>query len=69
MRGSNGGYLKLIAGGEGRVAAIQWIDDRSGIVTTQIAGGTVDGLVLTEANIRGDRWTEFCINEETAELC
>ena len=64
-----GGYLKIVGGEEGRLAKIMWIDNRNGLTTTQMLGGSVDGLVLSESNGSGGGWTEFCIQDETAELC
>ena len=63
---ANGGYMVLQGGSDGRVADITWFDSRGQVA--QIFGGSVVGLKLQNVNDDGT-WTEFCIDERTANLC
>ena len=70
VRSSDGNqHLRLRAGTEGFTASIQWVDTPSGTVDSQMYGGSVDGMVLTNRNDDNSSWTDFCIDEGTARIC
>ena len=61
-------YMRLLPGGDGTVASIQWLFGVNGQVFSALSGGSVNGRVLSERNA-DSTWTSFCISEGTIGLC
>ena len=61
-------FLRLVAGSDGEVAAIEWHTSPSSGAVAQLWGGSEQGMVLAQVNLDGS-WTVFCIDEGTIERC
>ena len=66
-RHSNGGYLHIRGGADGRVADISWYHP-GGEHAAAISGGTINGMILEQRNNNGS-YTEVCIDENRFALC
>ena len=64
---AGGGYMRLAAGGEGRVAKITWHHTNGNRNGTIWAGSQI-GLMLEDRN-DDDSFTAYCVHEGTFGLC
>ena len=63
----DGGCIHIRSGTSEFVPSIRWLDPDGG-TTTSLAGGSVDGFVITESNTRSG-WTDFCVLDGVARIC